>query len=51
MGAAAVHERQALVLVNRGGASGAEVLALARAIQHDVRDRFGVELEAEPVCL
>ena len=51
MGAAAVHERQALVLVNRGGASGAEVLALARAIQHDVRERFGVDLEAEPVCL
>jgi UDP-N-acetylmuramate dehydrogenase len=51
MGAAGVHERQALVLVNRGGASGAEVLALARAIQQDVRERFGVELEAEPVCL
>ncbi|RZF27712.1 UDP-N-acetylmuramate dehydrogenase [Paraburkholderia sp. UYCP14C] len=51
MGAAAVHERQALVLVNRGGASGAEVLALARAIQRDVFERFGVELEAEPVCL
>jgi UDP-N-acetylmuramate dehydrogenase len=51
MGAAAVHERQALVLVNRGGASGAQMLALAKAIQHDVLDRFGVELEAEPVCL
>lgn len=51
MGAAAVHERQALVLVNRGGASGAEVLALAKAIQRDVLERFGVELEAEPVCL
>ncbi|MFM0230450.1 UDP-N-acetylmuramate dehydrogenase [Paraburkholderia sediminicola] len=51
MGAAAVHERQALVLVNRGGASGAEVLALAKAVQRDVQARFGVELEAEPVCL
>ena len=51
MGAAAVHERQALVLVNRGGANGAELLALAKAIQRDVRERFGVELEAEPVCL
>ncbi|MFM0260809.1 UDP-N-acetylmuramate dehydrogenase [Paraburkholderia sediminicola] len=51
MGAAAVHERQALVLVNRGGASGAEVLALAKAVQRDVLTRFGVELEAEPVCL
>jgi UDP-N-acetylmuramate dehydrogenase len=51
MGAAAVHERQALVLVNRGGASGAEVLALAKAVQRDVLERFGVGLEAEPVCL
>jgi UDP-N-acetylmuramate dehydrogenase len=50
LGAAAVHERQALVLVNRGGASGADVLALANAIRADVRARFGVELEAEPVC-
>lgn len=49
--AAAVHERQALVLVNRGGASGTEVLALAQAIADDVRARFGVELEREPVCL
>ncbi|HZZ12409.1 MAG TPA: UDP-N-acetylmuramate dehydrogenase [Paraburkholderia sp.] len=51
MGAAAVHERQALVLVNRGGASGTEVLALAKAVQQDVLARFGVALEAEPVCL
>ncbi|MGF6775622.1 UDP-N-acetylmuramate dehydrogenase [Paraburkholderia sp. GAS334] len=51
IGAAAVHDRQALVLVNRGGATGADVLALARAIQADVVARFGVELEPEPVCL
>jgi len=51
LGAAGVHERQALVLVNRGGACGADVLALARAIQRDVQARFGVELEAEPVCV
>ncbi|TAL92031.1 MAG: UDP-N-acetylmuramate dehydrogenase [Paraburkholderia sp.] len=51
IGAAAVHDRQALVLVNRGGATGADVLALARAIQADVLARFGVELEPEPVCL
>ena len=51
MGAAAVHERQALVLVNRGGATGAQVLELANAIKRDVLARFGVELEAEPVCL
>jgi UDP-N-acetylmuramate dehydrogenase len=32
-------------------ASASTSAPLARAIQHDVRDRFGVELEAEPVCL
>jgi UDP-N-acetylmuramate dehydrogenase len=37
------------VLVNRGGASGAEMLALAQAIQRDVEGRFGVRLEPEPV--
>jgi UDP-N-acetylmuramate dehydrogenase len=51
LGAAAVHDRQALVLVNRGGATGAEVLALAAAIQRDVAARFGVELEPEPIFL
>jgi UDP-N-acetylmuramate dehydrogenase len=51
IGGAAVHDRQALVLVNRGGASGAQILELADAIKRDVHARFGVELEAEPVCL
>jgi UDP-N-acetylmuramate dehydrogenase len=51
IGGAAVHERQALVLVNRGGATGAQVLELAEAIKRDVLARFGVELEMEPVCL
>jgi len=49
MGAAGVYPKQALVLVNNGGASGAEVLALARAIQADVLEKFGVTLEPEPV--
>jgi UDP-N-acetylmuramate dehydrogenase len=51
IGGAAVHDRQALVLVNRGGATGAQVLELADAIRRDVLARFDVELEAEPVCL
>jgi UDP-N-acetylmuramate dehydrogenase len=49
MGHAGVYPKQALVLVNNGGASGAEVVALARAIQADVLARFGVVLETEPV--
>ncbi|BEV14538.1 UDP-N-acetylmuramate dehydrogenase [Herbaspirillum sp. DW155] len=51
MGRAGVYEQQALVLVNRGGATGAEVARLARAIQEDVKEKFGVQLEPEPVFI
>ena len=51
MGAAGVYPQQALVLVNNGGASGAEVVALARAIQADVAARYGVQLDTEPVFI
>jgi len=50
-GRAAVYEKQALVLVNRGGATGAEILALAREVQEKVMERFGVQLEPEPTIV
>jgi UDP-N-acetylmuramate dehydrogenase len=45
---AGVSHQHALVLVNHGRASGAQIRALAERIRGTVRDRFGVELEPEP---
>ncbi len=47
-GSARVWSRQPLVLVNRGGATGREVLDLARRIRDDVLAKYGVALELEP---
>lgn len=47
LGRAGVHDKQALVLVNCGGATGDEVMALAREIQQSVKTRFGVEIVPE----
>lgn len=47
VGGAAVHERQALVLVNRENATGVDILTLAEQIRMQVRERYGVELEPE----
>jgi len=49
LGPVGAYEQQALVLVNRGGATGADVQRIAHAIQADVIARFGVQLEPEPV--
>ncbi|HRQ48733.1 MAG TPA: UDP-N-acetylmuramate dehydrogenase [Rhodocyclaceae bacterium] len=51
LGPVGCFERQALVLVNHGGATGADVLRIAHAIQDDVVTRFGIELEPEPVLV
>lgn len=42
-----VHERQALVLVNLGGATGGDVMALARKVQQRVKEQFGIEINTE----
>lgn len=44
LGPAAVHDRQALVLVNRGGATGKDIVALSDAVRNDVWNRFGVSI-------
>lgn len=47
LGKAGVHSRQALVLVNRGGAEGKDVVALCDAIKRDVKDKFGIDIVPE----
>ena len=47
VGHAGVHEKQALVLVNCGGATGKEVMHLAEEIVASVRERFGVTIRPE----
>ncbi len=47
LGNAGVHSRQALVLVNRGGADGGEVLRLCEAVRKDVKDKFGITITPE----
>ncbi len=49
LGPAGMHDRQALVLVNHGGASATDVLNLADAVVASVKEKFGVKLEREPV--
>lgn len=51
MGRAGVWPKNALVLYNAGGCTGDEVVALARAIQQDVEQKFGVCLEPEAIII
>ncbi len=50
-GAAGISSRHTLALVNRGGATAAEILALAEEIRAAVAGKFGVSLEMEPVLV
>ena len=47
LGRVGVHARQALVLVNHGGATGAEVVGLCNQIRQDVASRFGIDIHPE----
>jgi UDP-N-acetylmuramate dehydrogenase len=48
-GRVGISRKHTLALVNRGGATTAELVALAREVAAGVRERFGVDLEPEPV--
>ena len=47
VGPAAVHDKQALVLVNRGGAKGSDIIALSDAVRASVREKFGIDIHPE----
>ena len=47
LGPAAVHDKQALVLVNCGGAKGSDIIALSDAVRASVREKFGIDIHPE----
>ena len=51
LGPAAVHDKQALVLVNRGGAKGSDIVALSDAVRASVRDKFGIDIHPEVIVI
>ena len=48
-GAVGISRKHALAIVNRGGATAADIINLKNEIQQRVRDQFGIELQPEPV--
>lgn len=51
MGAAGISSRHTLALINRGGATAREIMALAESIREAVRTRFAISLDIEPVLI
>jgi UDP-N-acetylmuramate dehydrogenase len=51
VGPVGVYENQALVLVNHGGGTSTDILNLAKSIQDQVHEKFGIQLEIEPNIL
>lgn len=47
LGPAGVHDKQALVLVNRGGAKGTDIIALSDAVRASVCEKFGIDIHPE----
>ncbi len=47
LGKAGVHSKQSLVIVNKGGAKGSDIIALCNAIRADVKERFDIDIHPE----
>ncbi len=47
IGPAAVHDKQALVIVNKGGATGADIVAMSDAVRGKVKEKFGIDITPE----